>query len=60
MTDYLKLAQEIKVWGREAGFADVRITDVDLRHHEPGFEAWLAAGYHGEMSYMATDRKSVV
>ena len=54
MTDYLKLAQEIKVWGREAGFADVRITDVDLRHLEPGFDAWLAAGYHGEMSYMAT------
>ena len=53
MTDYLQLAQEIKTWGREAGFADLRITDVDLRHVEAGFEAWLAAGYHGEMAYMA-------
>lgn len=53
MTDYLQLAQEIKAWGREAGFADLRITDVDLRHVEAGFEAWLAAGYHGEMAYMA-------
>ena len=53
MTDYLQLAQEIKAWGREAGFADLRITDVDLRLGESGFEAWLAAGYHGEMAYMA-------
>lgn len=52
-TDYDQLAREIKTWGREAGFADVRIADVDLRHVEAGFEAWLAAGYHGEMAYMA-------
>lgn len=53
MTDYLQLAQDIKLWGHEAGFADVRITDVDLRDREPGFQAWLEAGYHGEMAYMA-------
>ncbi len=53
MNDYVQLVQEIKTWGREAGFADLRITDVDLRHLEAGFEAWLAAGYHGEMAYMA-------
>ncbi len=53
MSDYAQLAQDIKQWGREAGFADLRITDVDLRHLEPGFQAWLAAGYHGEMAYMA-------
>ncbi|QJQ05664.1 tRNA epoxyqueuosine(34) reductase QueG [Undibacterium piscinae] len=53
MSDYLQLAQEIKQWGRDAGFADVRITDVDLSHVEAGFQAWLDAGYHGEMAYMA-------
>lgn len=53
MTDYPELAQEIKLWGRAAGFADVRITDVDLREREAGFQAWLEAGYHGEMAYMA-------
>jgi epoxyqueuosine reductase len=53
MTDFNQLAQEIKQWGREAGFADVRISDVDLSHVEPGFQAWLDAGYHGEMAYMA-------
>ena len=53
MSDYVELAQEIKLWGKAAGFADVRITDVDLRHVEAGFQAWLAAGYHGEKAYMA-------
>jgi epoxyqueuosine reductase len=47
------LAQTIKVWGRELGFADIRITDVDLSHREAGFAAWLAKGYHGGMDYMA-------
>ena len=47
------LALAIKAWGRELGFADVRIADADLSASEPGFEAWLAAGFHGEMDYMA-------
>jgi epoxyqueuosine reductase len=47
------LALTIKAWGRELGFADIRITDVDLSHREAGFAAWLAQGYHGEMDYMA-------
>ncbi|WP_394781022.1 tRNA epoxyqueuosine(34) reductase QueG [Undibacterium sp.] len=47
------LALCVKAWGKELGFADVRITDVDLSHAEPGFMAWLEAGYHGEMAYMA-------
>lgn len=53
IADYVQLAQQIKLWGSEAGFADVRITDVDLHHVEAGFAAWLAAGYHGEMAYMS-------
>jgi epoxyqueuosine reductase len=47
------LASAIKAWGRELGFADIRITDVDLSHREAGFADWLAKGYHGEMDYMA-------
>ena len=47
------LAAAIKAWGRELGFADVRIADADLSSSEPGFEAWLAQGFHGEMDYMA-------
>src|SRR5450830_117773 len=54
MTDLLALADTIKAWGRELGFADLRIADVDLSHREAGFQAWLDKGYHGEMDYMAS------
>jgi epoxyqueuosine reductase len=52
--DLPALARAIKAWGRELGFADVRIADVDLSHAEAGLQAWLAAGNHGEMDYMAS------
>ncbi len=54
MTDLAALADTIKAWGRELGFADLRIADVDLSHREAGFQAWLDKGYHGEMDYMAS------
>lgn len=47
------LATTIKAWGRELGFADIGIAHVDLSHAEAGLLEWLAAGYHGEMDYMA-------
>src|SRR6059058_3007958 len=52
--DLDQLAQAIKAWGVELGFADVRIADVDLAHAESGLQAWLDAGHHGEMDYMAS------
>lgn len=52
--DLQELTRAIKAWGRELGFADVRIADVDLAHAEEGLQAWLAAGHHGEMDYMAS------
>jgi epoxyqueuosine reductase len=52
--DLPALALAIKRWGRELGFADVRIADVDLSHAEAGLQAWLDAGRHGEMDYMAS------
>lgn len=48
------LADSIRAWGRELGFAEVRIADVDLAHVEEGLLAWLDAGCHGEMDYMAS------
>jgi epoxyqueuosine reductase len=47
------LAATIKAWGRELGFAEVRISDIDLSGAEEGLSAWLDAGHHGEMDYMA-------
>ncbi|EJM98602.1 tRNA epoxyqueuosine(34) reductase QueG [Herbaspirillum sp. YR522] len=54
MTDLAALAVDIKAWGQELGFAELRIADVDLSHREAGFQAWLDRGYHGEMDYMAS------
>jgi epoxyqueuosine reductase len=50
----LALALTIKAWGRELGFADIRIADIDLSHAEAGLQAWLDQGLHGEMAYMAS------
>jgi epoxyqueuosine reductase len=47
------LALTIKSWGRELGFAEIRISDTDLSVAEAGLQAWLDAGHHGEMDYMA-------
>lgn len=46
------LAMLIKTWGKELGFSEVRIADIDLSAHEAGLSTWLAAGYHGDMDYM--------
>lgn len=53
-SDLHGLARAIKQWGAELGFADVRIADVDLAHAQAGLQAWLDAGCHGEMDYMAS------
>ena len=35
------LAGQIRLWGKELGFAELRIADVDLSHIEGSFQAWL-------------------
>jgi epoxyqueuosine reductase len=52
--DYAPLARAIKAWGRELGFQAVGIADTDLGAAEARLAAWLAAGFHGEMDYMAS------
>ncbi len=47
-----ELATAIKAWGRELGFQQVGIADIDLNEHEARLLDWLAAGFHGEMDYM--------
>jgi epoxyqueuosine reductase len=51
--DLTRLAQRIKLWGRELGFSAVGIADGDLSAAEAGLQEWLAQGFHGEMDYMA-------
>jgi epoxyqueuosine reductase len=52
--DLPALARAIKARGAELGFADVRIADIDLADQEAGLQAWLDAGHHGDMDYMAS------
>ncbi len=41
-------------WGRELGFDAIGVSGVDLGASvERGLTAWLEAGHHGEMDYMA-------
>jgi len=51
--DWGALAAVIKAWGRELGFQAVGVADVDLEAAERGLRDWLAAGFHGDMAYMA-------
>lgn len=51
--DYTALAQRIKGWGEELGFAAIGIGDTELSADEAHLINWLAAGRHGEMDYMA-------
>lgn len=53
LLNYHQLAADIKRWGRELGFQQVGITDLDLSEQEARLQAWLAKGYHGSMEWMA-------
>ncbi len=53
MMDLHSLAEQIKQWAKELGFDKAGICDVDLSQHEATLQAWLDAGYHGEMEWMA-------
>ena len=50
-TDRVKAA--IRAHGRELGFDAIGFSGVELPGAEAGLAAWLAAGHHGEMDYMA-------
>jgi epoxyqueuosine reductase len=47
------LARRIRAWGRQLGFQQVGISDVDLRQAEERLAEWLENKFHGEMEYMA-------
>lgn len=53
MSDFTQLSQHIKHWGREIGFHQVGISDIDLAQHEKYLQQWLQQQRHGDMEYMA-------
>jgi len=51
--DAAQLVSQIQAWGRELAFSQIGVAGVDLSAAEPGLMAWLSAGCHGDMGYMA-------
>jgi epoxyqueuosine reductase len=52
--DWVELAARIRLWGRELGFDAIGFADTALDAAEAELQAWLDAGFHGEMDYMAS------
>ena len=51
--DGSQLVSRIQAWGLELGFSQIGVAGVDLSTAEPGLLAWLSAGFHGQLAYMA-------
>jgi epoxyqueuosine reductase len=51
--DGAHLLQQVRVWAKELGFSQIGAAGIDLSSAEPGLRAWLDAGFHGSMHYMA-------
>ena len=51
--DWSGLANRIRDWGRALGFDEIGIAGTDLSADESRLVAWLDAGRHGTMDYMA-------
>ncbi len=46
--------QRLRKWGAELGLSQIGVATCDLSDAEPGLQAWLDAGFHGSMHYMAS------
>lgn len=51
--DPARLVDDIRRWGRELGFQEIRIAGIELGDAEVRLREWLDRGYHGEMHYMS-------
>ncbi|MGI9211290.1 MAG: tRNA epoxyqueuosine(34) reductase QueG [Methylococcaceae bacterium] len=48
-----ELAERIRHWGQELGFQHTAITGIDMGVAPARLHEWLAAGFHGDMNWMA-------
>ena len=44
---------QLQAWAQALGFSQIGVADVCLQDAEAGLLAWLDAGFHGSMAYMA-------
>ena len=47
-----ELKAHIQRWGKELGFQQVGVSDIDLSQAEQRLAEWVDKGFHGEMHYM--------
>jgi len=47
------LAEQIKDWGADLGFASTAISDIELSGCEARLEQWLSKKFQGDMKYMS-------
>ncbi|GGE32830.1 epoxyqueuosine reductase [Halopseudomonas oceani] len=52
--NYQAIADQIRALAGELGFQQLGIAAPDIGDHEEWLQRWLAAGYHGEMEWMAS------
>ena len=50
---FSEVRQKIDQWSADLGFQQVAITGVDPGIHAERLDAWLAAGFHGDMEYLS-------
>jgi len=46
------LEGQIRLWASELGFADVGVSDVDLRSEESAYRRWLENKFQGDMQWL--------
>ena len=51
--DRHRLLEDIQHWGQELGFTGLGVAAIELGEDEARLADWLAAGFHGELDYMA-------
>ena len=54
MIHSVQLLSKIRQWAAELGFSQIGVAPIDLSTAEPGLQAWLNNGFHGDMAYMAS------
>ena len=48
-----ELVRCLRQWAQGLGFSQIAVAPIDLKGAEQGLSAWLEAGFHGGMAYMA-------
>jgi epoxyqueuosine reductase len=50
--EIIRLKTDIRRWGKELGFQQLGISDIDLNTADEQLQEWINDGRHGEMHYM--------